>query len=113
MAKSKFRENFEFFSYLSKLPPRRQKIIIKGMDRDILLALSEVCLNLMRRNVPLTPNEKKKLKPYEKHVYQMSLKNHSINKKKKIVQSGGFLGTLLGSVLPILLSTVIGATTKR
>ena len=112
MAKSKFRDNFEFFSYLAKLPARRQKILIKGMDRDLLLALSEICLNIIKRNVPLTDNEKKKLKPYEKQVYQMSLKRHSINKKKQIAQTGGFLGTLLGSVLPILISSVIGATSK-
>ena len=66
--KSKFRENYEFFTYLAKLPPRRQKLFIKGFDRDILIALSEICLNIMRRNVPLTEKEKKKLRPYEKQV---------------------------------------------
>lgn len=111
-AKSRFVENHEFFVYLAKLPTNRQKAIIKGADRPILLALSEICLNIMRRNVPLTEKEKRLLRPYEKQVYQLSLKKQSTSKKKQIVQRGGFLGTLLTSVLPILISTIIGATTS-
>ena len=105
-------ENYEFLRYLSKLSPQRLKSHIKGMDKNVMKSLAEICLNLRKKHVPLSPKQKSKLKPYEKHVYQMSLKSQGIGKKRKIIQKGGFLGTLLGSVLPILLSTVIGASRK-
>ena len=107
-----FLENYEFLKYLAKLSPQRLKSHIKGMDKNVLKSLAEICLNLRKKNVPLSPKQKAKLQPYEEDVYQMSLKTRGIGKKKKIIQKGGFLGTLLGSVLPILLSTVIGATKK-
>jgi hypothetical protein len=110
--RSKFMENREFFSFLSKIPPKRQKNIIKGADKDILVALSEICLNLIKRNINLTEKEKRRLRPYAKQVYLLSQKKPSFNKKKKVVQVGGFLSTILTSVIPLLLSTVISAASK-
>ena len=110
--RSHFHQHRDFFTFLAKLSPKRQKIIIKGADKPILLALSEICLNLVRRNVPLNDKEKKLLRPFSKQIYQLSLKNKSSNQKKKLIQRGGLLGTLLTSILPIILSTVIGSATR-
>ena len=116
MARNKSRsgrlhENIKLLDYLRDIPSRRQKFLIKGADREILEAFSEICLNLVKRNVHLTPQQIQKLLPYEEDIYQLSLKRHSLNKKKQIIQKGGFLGALLGTVLPTLISTVIAATT--
>ena len=112
MAKnSRVREHFAFLTYLQTISPRRQKVFIKVADRPILEALSEIAINLIKRNVKLSPSEIDKLRPFEEQIYQLSLKKHSINKKKRIVQQrGGFLTALLGAVLPALISTVINAT---
>ena len=107
---SKLRANIELLTYLQSIPPRRQKLLIKGADREILEAFSEICLNLVRRNVKLTPQQIRKLLPYEEAIYQLSLKGHSLAKKKQIIQKGGFLTALLGTLLPTLISTVIAAT---
>ena len=106
--RNRFRENYEFFSYLAKLPTSRQKVLIKAADRDILIAFSEIALNLMKKNIPLSKKQKNKLKPYARQIYHLSLKGKSIKHKKKIVQKGGLLGGIL-SILPILLSTVLGS----
>lgn len=108
-SRNRFRENYKFFSFLSTLPPARQKSLIKGADKDILYALSEICLNIIKRNVPLTDKEKKKLKPYADQIYQLSLKKSSLQSKRRLAQKGGLIGTLLSSLLPVLLSTVISA----
>ena len=107
---SKLRGNIKLLNYLKDIPSRRQKFLIKGADREILEAFSEICLNLVKRNVHLTPQQIQKLLPYEEDIYQLSLKRHSLAKKKQIIQKGGFLGTLLGTILPTLISTVIAAT---
>ena len=109
---SKVRDNFAYLSYLQSITPRRQKLLIKGADRPILEALSELCLNMIKKKVSLSASQIEKLRPYEEEIYQLSLKKHGLEKRKKIVQSGGFLSALLGSVLPALISTVIAASSK-
>ena len=110
--KSLLRDQIKLLDYLRDISPRRQKLLIKGADRPILEAFSEICLNIIRENIPLSPQHVDKLRPYEEDIYQLSLKRHSVAKKKRIIQKGGFLGALLGSVLPVLISTVIAATQK-
>ena len=79
----------------------------------MLEAFSEICLNLVKKNVKLTASQIDKLRPYEEEIYQLALKKHSVAKRKEIIQKGGFLGALLGSVLPALISSVIAATTNK
>ena len=112
MRPSKLHGNYKFLDYLRNISPRRQRLLIKGADREILEAFSEVCLNLVRRNIHLTPKQIERLLPYEEDIYQLSLKRHSLIKKKQIIQKGGFLSALLGTVLPTLISTVIAATQR-
>ena len=108
-SKSHFKENSSYISYLATLSPKRQKNLIKRADKETLFALSEVCLNIMRRHIPLSDKEKNKLRPYAKHIYELSLKKPNLKQRRQIVQKGGFLASLLGSVVPILLSTVLAA----
>lgn len=110
--KSHFKANAPFFKFLATLSPKRQKALIKGADKEILYALSEIALNIMRRRVSFSESEKKKLRPFEKQFYELSKKKHNLKKRKVIVQKGGFLGTLLGTVLPVIISSVLAATGK-
>ena len=105
--RSKVREHFAFLTYLQAISPRRQKQFIKAADRPILEALSEIALNLIRKNVTLSSSQIDKLRPFEEEIYQLSLKKHSINKKKKIAQKGGFLG----KYVCVCLTDVAGSTT--
>ena len=109
---SKVRQHFEFLSYLSSIPPRRQKILIKGADRPLLESLSEICINLLNKRLELTKAQINKLRPYEKQIYQLSQRSHSLARKKRIVQSGGMLTALLSAVVPALISSIIGAASK-
>ena len=109
---SKVRQHFEFLSYLSSIPPRRQKILIKGADRPLLESLSEICINLLNKRLDLTKAQINKLRPYEKQIYQLSQRSHSLARKKRIVQSGGMLTALLSAVVPALISSIIGAASK-
>ena len=113
MTKSRVHEHFPLLSYLKDLSPRDQKSLIKGANRKMLEAFSEICLNLVKKNINLTPSQIDKLRPYEEEIYQLALKKHNVTKRKEIIQKGGFLGALLSSVLPALISTVITATTNK
>ena len=104
---SHVRTHFAFLEYLRSITPRRQKVLIKGADLPILQALSEIALNLIKKNIHLKPHEIAKLRPYEEDIYQLALKRNSVAKKKLIIQRGGFLSALVTTVLPALLSTIL------
>lgn len=110
--KHKVVEHIDILKYLQKISPRRQKVIIKAADRPILEAFSEIALNMIKKNVQLSSAQIAKLRPYEEQIYQLSLKGHSVQKKRRILQKGGFISALLGSVLPVLLSSLITAVKK-
>ena len=111
---SKVRQHFEFLSYLSSIPPRRQKLLIKGADRPLLESLSEICINLLHHRLELSKAQIDKLRPFERQIYQLSQRRHSVAKKKRIVQTGGaFITALLSTVLPALVSSIIGAASKK
>ena len=111
---SKVRQHFEFLSYLSSIPPRRQKLLIKGADRPLLESLSEICINLLHHRLELSKAQIDKLRPFQRQIYQLSQRRHSVAKKKRIVQTGGaFITALLSTVLPALVSSIIGAASKK
>ena len=110
--KSSVRDSFAFLTYLQSITPRRQKLLIKGADRPILQAFSELCLNLIRKNIKLSAQQIDKLRPYEEEIYQLSLRKHGVEKRKRLIQSGGLLSALLSAVLPALISSVVAATAK-
>ena len=86
-SRSKFVKHHQFFQYLARLPPKRQKEVLeRTTDKGIWQAFAEVCWNLLRQNVELTESEKKLLRPYARQIHEISLKRNSIAKKRHAVQ---------------------------
>jgi len=56
----------------------------------------------LKGNVPLNTFQKKKLGIKKNILRQIALKNTSLKKKQKLIQSGGFLGALLGPIISVL-----------
>ena len=110
--KVKTKDHWDFLMYLRSISPRRQKYLIKMADRPILEAFSEIALNLIKKNISLTSDQINRLRPFEENIYQLSLKRHSVVKKKKILtQTGGFLSVLVSTLVP-LIGALIGAIRK-
>jgi len=59
----------------------------------------ECIRNLLNGNVPLNKSQKKKLAAKKNILRQLAVKKTSLQKKKKLIQSGGFLGALLGPIV--------------
>ena len=83
---------------------RRNKWIKCHLDKDVILCLCECTKNLLLGNIPISPKKKKELAKNRKELRQLANKEVSIKKKKKIIQQGGFLGTLLGPIVSVLSS---------
>jgi hypothetical protein len=106
----RIKRNLNFLkSLLHSKKKKLRKSIVKVASNDNIDALSEAALNTLRGNVPLTSEERRKLKPHSEKLRALAHKKTSIKKKKSLlIQEGGFLPLLL----PPLLSAA-GAITGR
>ena len=116
MAPAKLRKYVKHLQCLKIAPPALSKVIIKSADRGLVNCLCEVGLNVLRGNVPITPDQKRKLGRHKRELRSIAKKGLSIQRKKRILQKGGFLPALLGPIAKILggiiLPTITGALTK-
>lgn len=106
------KSNRAILEVLQKAKPNLRKAIIQASDKEIVHLICEVCENLLLGNIPLSPEQKIKLKKYRTQIRKLAQRGDSVKKKKEILlQRGGALPLLpilisaLGSVLPLLLKS--------
>lgn len=85
---------------LQSAKPNLRKAILAASDKSIIFAICEICDNLLLGNIPLSEDQKKKLRAYRKVLRQLAQRGEGWKTKKNhLVQHGG-------SFLPLLLSVV-------
>ena len=91
---------------LQTAKPGLKKSIIKYGDKRLITAISEIILNSLSGNLVLSRSLVQKLRRHKQKLREIASHTISQKKKKKILQTGGFLSlilsTLLGAVLPRL-----------
>lgn len=89
--------------WLSEARPRTSKAILKVIDKDVLNAISECSLNVLKGNIPLTQAQKRRLAKHKEVLRALAgRKKVSDKNKRRLVQRGGFLGSLLGPIIGVL-----------
>ena len=88
--------------YLSKAKPSTCKSIIKTCDKELINVLCECALNVLNGNVRLNPTQRKRLVRYKNGLRAITVKKTALQKKKDLLQKGGFLQALLSPILGIL-----------
>ena len=89
--------------------PELKKAIIKYASSDLVKAISEIALNMLKGVIKLTPQQKHRLSRYKKEFRSLAKKGVSVNRKRKLlVQKGGGAG--LAILLPLALSLLAGNT---
>ena len=58
--------------------------------------------DVLNENVDLSDSHKRTLKRHRALLHKLVLKKTSMKNKKKILQTGGFLGALLGPIVKVL-----------
>ena len=97
----------------SKLPAKQRRLILKTAPKELIHALSEASLNILKGTVPLTKAKYSKLKRHKASLVKLANPKESLISKRKIVQQrGGFLTALLGTILPIAASVIGGLVSK-
>src|SRR3989442_7666220 len=83
-------------------PATRSSLLKIHCDGDFICCITECVKNLLKGNVPLNSAQRKKLSAKKNILRQLALKKTSQSKKRKLIQSGGFLGALLGPIISVL-----------
>lgn len=91
---------------LKRLNKRRQKEYVQKCDKHLLHCLSECCSNLIKGNLPINSSQLKKLRRRKQSLRKLILKKTPLGQKRKILQSGGFLGLILPPILGFLSSLI-------
>ena len=86
---------------LSKAKPKAARKILLNADRSLIEALSEISLNVLNGVVPPTSGKKKKLGRYKRHLRTM-VGPGKISTKRRALQTGGFVASLLATVAPLI-----------
>ncbi len=102
MLSKRIRNQAPLLKQLSKAKPNFAKAVIKAANKDLLDSLAECSLNVLKGTVPLSPCQKKRLQRHKHCLRQVSNKRVSRERKRKVLQTGGFLASLLSPIVGIL-----------
>lgn len=88
-----------------ELPPDIQRYLAKNPDPRWIRFISELCLNIQHKQLPLKKNQVSKLRKASKLIKNLAKKTTSAKNRKRIIQKGhGLIPLLLGTVAPLLLN---------
>lgn len=94
---------------LYHLSNKQRSGVLQKADLKLVRCICECALNILRGNVPLKRSHKRRLKRYACVLRRLADKNNSWKDKKRlIIQHGGFLPLLLAPILGTVLSRLIG-----
>jgi hypothetical protein len=97
------RRNAHFLKLLYKSSPAiRRKLLRNHCSPDFITCVCECAKNVLVGNVPLNSSQKATLRRRYNSLKELALKKTSQKKRKQIIQSGGFLGALLGPIISVL-----------
>lgn len=109
---SKIERNFDCLKVLACCNKKMRNSIIKGGSKDLIDTICECVLNFLNGNLEINENDTTKLIKY-KNALRKILKRISIKEKKKVlIQKGGFLQILLPSIITGLSSIISSLISK-
>lgn len=99
-------KNLKLLYTLQSLPEKTKKIIINDADRSLIIAICEICLNLLCGTFCCTPKVKRKLKKFKNKLKKLASRkklSKNFNIEKKIInQYGGSVNFLAYLIPPAL-----------
>lgn len=100
---TRIKANTPFLHLLARSSLKKRKNLLKQATKEELASLFEICLNIIRGNIPVQGKDYKRLKRQKQLIRRLADKKVSVTQKKKLInQKGGFIGSLAAIALPIL-----------
>ena len=110
---NRFSKNKNYLCLLANCKNKLRNAIVSSSSRDQIYSVCECVLNISNGNVKLNKEEFAKLKKYRKYFKKLLARKVGLKEKKKIlIQSGGFLQFLIPAVISGLSSIAAAAISK-
>ena len=106
------RHHLPLLNNIINLPDRQQKNFIKTAHRSVLNSICECCINILNGCIRLSNHQKTRLYHNKQDLQRLVLKKTAIGKKRKILQKGGLLSTVLSAAIPVVGSLIVSAITS-
>jgi hypothetical protein len=105
------RDNLEFLQQLSKTKSDKKKnSLILNANADQILAIVEICANILRYNFILTPQQKKRLIKFADYYRAIARARTEKTARKRIQQGSGLA---LGAILLPIVATLAEHFVKK
>lgn len=96
---------------LLKSKCKKRKEILSSCDHNLIQVISEIVENILNGNIQLNEKQRKFLEKYKRElrlIKRHNTKTKSIgNKRKILVQRGGFIQAIIGALLSSAIGTLI------
>jgi hypothetical protein len=89
------------------LSDSEKKDFKKNISKDFCKVIIEIVGNLLKGNLRLSNETKQLLEKYKSRMRQLICVNRSLDDKKTIIQSGGFLAEILKIIGPTLFKELL------
>lgn len=109
----RLKNNIHELCVLNKLNNIQRKHFLEIVHPETIKCICEVCLNVLNGNIPLKDSDKNKLKRYKSILRQLvnrqgkKGREQVKNKRKTLIQKGGFLPIILPPLLAIAADLVV------
>jgi len=106
----RLRSNYHIIHVLKTAVPRLRKANISNCNKELMNCISECVLTVLKRKTKLTVCNTRKLQNHRAallNVFERHLPLSFSQKKRLLVQRGGFLLSLLSAVLPTIANLIL------
>ena len=102
----RIKKYIELLKLYKKASPAQRKLLLEVASNDFITAICECCHNANLGNVPFKTREKKKLKKFAPVMRKLASKGQKYRrigqKRKLLIQEGGFLPALLTPIVSLV-----------
>jgi hypothetical protein len=100
----RMRGSLPYLQVIVKSKPKLRKLLIDNVPANVITAICECSLNLLKGVILVTPRQKRRLARYKTHLRDLASKKVLRKRKKLYLNKKG--GNLLSALLPPVLSVL-------
>ena len=101
---NRLKRNASTFKLLCGAKKPFQKAVLEKSTDDLIKCICDISCNVLKGTAPISKLNKNRLSHHKSSLHKLIDRKLSLKKKRKVIQSGGFLSALLGAAIPILSS---------
>lgn len=113
MSQDLLRTQLDLLKLLGKPNNRYRKAILINADKALVHALCQIIQNVLEGNLQISQTDKDKLRRFKTTLHSLIQKSSLKEKKKILVQKGGFLQFLIPAVITGISSIISSVISSK